>query len=478
MFSNYKLKRGCRVNMNNQVSKSRRITQKIKVWFGIGDAGFSFMTTVETAYFPAFLTNYALLSNAYVILITSITGAVDIVSSLIAGIVLDKTNFKWGKYRSWLVIGPPAVIILFMLQFSKIGSPSVAAVLICTGFILSHFIWNMSWTANMSLVPILTDDPKERAFLSGRRAAGSNLGKVIASYATLPVVTAIAAFFPKGSSMAFTITAGLFAFIMGITYYIHFIISKGYEDVKVNIKTSGSVVSTDKKRNPSLADMFKAIFLNKPLLIFVLSDFCKLIGYYLLMAAAFYYFKYVTNSISLQPIFLLVFNIAGLLGALFAKNIVARIGTKMSYIVGVSGYIISIVVAYLFAENPVAVIAIMGVGQVLFGISYGLTSSFYSNGATYSQWKTGADTKGVIMAFSSFSIKVSILVRGVILTAGLAVLDFNANMTNVLPEVISGFKIIFFGAPFIFGLVALIAILFYNLPDGKVKEMENEIAAR
>ena len=167
MFSNYKLKRGCRVNMNNQVSKSRKITQKIKVWFGIGDAGFSFMTTVETAYFPAFLTNYALLSNAYVILITSITGAVDIVSSLIAGIVLDKTNFKWGKYRSWLVIGPPAVIILFMLQFSKIGSPSVAAVLICTGFILSHFIWNMSWTANMSLVPILTDDPKERAFLSG-----------------------------------------------------------------------------------------------------------------------------------------------------------------------------------------------------------------------------------------------------------------------------------------------------------------------
>ncbi len=138
----------------------------------------------------------------------------------------------------------------------------------------------------------------------------------------------------------------------------------------------------------------------------------------------------------------------------------------------------SIGVAYLFAENPVAVIAIMGVGQVLFGISYGLTSSFYSNGATYSQWKTGADTKGVIMAFSSFSIKVSILVRGVILTAGLAVLDFNANMTNVLPEVISGFKVIFFGAPFIFGLVALIAILFYNLPDGKVKEMENEIAAR
>ena len=94
------------------------------------------------------------------------------------------------------------------------------------------------------------------------------------------------------------------------------------------------------------------------------------------------------------------------------------------------------------------------------------------------EWKTGKDTKGIIMAFSGFSIKVSILVRGLILTAGIAALGFDAKAENISPEIIEGFKNIFFIAPFIFAVVAFAIMFFYNLPDNKVREMEAEIATR
>ncbi len=451
----------------------RRINNKIKTFFGIADAGFSFMTFVETSYFTPFLTNYAMLPNALVVLITTITGIADIISSLVAGVFLDKSNLKWGKYRSWLLVGPPFVVLFYIFQFTNIGSPTLAAIIISLGFIISHTVWNVSWTANMSLVSVLTDDPKERAFLSSRRAAGSTVGKVVASYLTMPLVLFFTGIFGEGSSLGFTVTAGLFAVAMMIAYYIHFVISKGYEE-----PINSSSIKTQAKQGPSLGDMFKSVFSNKNLVLFVISDFTKLIGYYLLMAASFYYFNYVTNSIALQPVFLLVFNIAGFIGAIVSPSIVGKIGTKFTYLLGMGGYAASIILAYFVSQNVIAVITIMGIGQVFFGFSYGLTSSFYSNGATYSQWKTGKDTKGVIMAFSGFSIKVSILVRGLILTAGIAALGFDAKAPSVSPEIINGFKNIFFIAPFVFAVVAFGIMFFYNLPDNKVREMEAEIATR
>ena len=453
----------------------RRINKKIKAFFGIADAGFSFMTFVETSYFTPFLTNYALLPNALIVLITTVTGVADIISSLLAGVFLDKSNLKWGKYRSWLLVGPPLVVLFYIFQFTNIGSPTVASIIISLGFIISHTIWNISWTANMSLVSVLTEDPQERAFLSSRRAAGSTVGKVAASYLTMPIVLFFTGIFGEGSSLGFTATAGIFALVMMITYIIHFAISKGYEEPVVD---SNADTRAQTKRGPSITDMFRSVFSNKNLVLFVVSDFTKLIGYYLLMAASFYYFNYVTNSMALQPVFLLVFNIAGFLGAILSPRIVGKLGTKLTYLLGMGGYAASIIISYFLAENVIAVITIMGIGQLFFGFSYGLTSSFYSNGATYSQWKTGKDTKGIIMAFSGFSIKVSILVRGLILTAGIAALGFDAKVENVSPEILTGFKNIFFIAPFLFALVAFVIMFFYNLPDSKVREMESEIASR
>ena len=147
------------------------------------------MATMETSFFIIFLTDVARLPLAMVGVITGLSGIADAVTAVLAGAVIDKTNFKNGKYRPWLVYCPPIVVIFFILMFTKIGSDMTAAILCSVGYIVSHGVWNIAWTANRAIVGELSDVPEERAFLSGRIAAGASGGKILGSY-LVPVLTA------------------------------------------------------------------------------------------------------------------------------------------------------------------------------------------------------------------------------------------------------------------------------------------------
>ncbi|ETJ41316.1 hypothetical protein Q604_UNBC04756G0001, partial [human gut metagenome] len=115
-------------------------------------------------FFVIFLTDVAQLPLALVAAITSVAGIADAITAMLAGVIIDKVNFKNGKYRPWLIYCPPFVVAFFVLMFTKIGSDPMAALLCGLGYVLSHGIWNICWTANRTLVGELTDDPEERAF--------------------------------------------------------------------------------------------------------------------------------------------------------------------------------------------------------------------------------------------------------------------------------------------------------------------------
>lgn len=95
----------------------------------------------------------------------------------------------------------------------------------------------------------------------------------------------------------------------------------------------------------------------------------------------------------------------------------------MTNIVGVLGFAVCLVAIYVMPANMMIVTVLLGIAQIFFGISYGNTTSLYSNCGTYSEYKTGKNTKAVIMSFSSLAIKISIAVRGVVITSVLSAID-------------------------------------------------------
>ena len=201
------------------------LKKSIKGVWGISEVGFSIMATMETSFLVFFLTDVALLPLGITAVITGFTALADAISAILAGIVISKVKFKSGKYRQWLLICPPFVTLFFVLCFTRIGGDVVAGSMIGIGYVLSHFIWNIAWTANRTLIPIISNDPDDKSFLSARIALGANLGKIASSL----LVPALSTFFLAtfGGVNAYTLTALIVCLIFWVCYYIHYFITRG-----------------------------------------------------------------------------------------------------------------------------------------------------------------------------------------------------------------------------------------------------------
>ena len=432
----------------------KKINNKIKSFWGISEVGFSFMSTVETTFFVIFLTDVAQLPLALVAAITSVAGIADAITAMLAGVIIDKVNFKNGKYRPWLIYCPPFVVAFFVLMFTKIGSDPMAALLCGLGYVLSE----------------LTDDPEGRAFLSGRISAGSSAGKILASY-LVPVLNIffLGIFASSTGVVGYTMTALIASVTFTVCYLIHFAITKGYDEPKE--------VSNDSSKHAksiSFKDMGKSIASNPQLLLVLIFDFLKLIGYYTLMATVAYYAKVVLQDEAAMSIILVVFNVGALVGSLISKNVVAKIGSKMTNIVGVLGFAVCLVAIYVMPANMMIVTVLLGIAQIFFGISYGNTTSLYSNCGTYSEYKTGKNTKAVIMSFSSLAIKISIAVRGVVITSVLSAIGYHANAA-ITSSTVSGIKMLCLVVPIIFLVASVIPLLGYKIKDSDIAVMEREL---
>lgn len=450
----------------------KKINKKIRNFWGISEVGFSFMSTVETAFFVIFLTDVAKLPLGLTAVIISIAGITDAITAMLAGVIIDKVNFKNGKYRPWLIYCPPFIVALFVLMFTKIGNDTTAALLCGTGYILSHAIWNICWTANRTLVGVLSDDADERAFLSGRISAGSSAGKIIASY-LVPVLNIffLGIFSSSTGVIGYTLTALVASLTFTICYITHYIITKGYD---LQLEDNNKKSST---KRVTFKDMAKSITKNPQLLFVLMYDFLKLIGYYTLMASVAYYAKVVLEDPGSVSLILVVFNIGALIGSLYSKNVVSKIGSKYTNVLGVLGFAASLVIIYFIPANKFIVTALLGVGQIFFGIAYGNTTSLYSNCGTYSEYKTGKNTKAVIMSFSSLAIKISIAVRGVVIPAVLAAISYNPDGL-ITDSIQGGIKILFLIVPISFLVVSAIPLLAYKIKDSDVTKMEKELQER
>lgn len=445
----------------------KQINSKIKTLWGISEVGFSIMSTTETAFFVFFLTDIAQLPLAITGIITSFSAIADAISSVIAGMVIDKVTFKNGKYRPWLIYCTPVVTVFFILQFSKIGGDTLAGLLCGIGYVMSHFIWNICWTANRNLIPVLTEVPEEKAFLSARIAAGSSLGKVIASYGVPVMSTALLAV--MSGVTAYTVIALLAGICFIITYLIHFLITKGYDEPDPN-EVKGKAVT--------LGAMAKGIATNPPLIIFLLHDALRLTAYYGIAGTAAYYAKVVLEDTSVMSWLLVMFYIGNVLGSLLSNKIVKKWGSKKTNYIGMAGWIIFHLLCYILPAKVAIIAVCLFISQFSYGIAYGLTSNFYSMCGAYSEWKTGQNTRGVIMAFCALAIKIGVAIRGALIAAILTSIAYNPNTTVMTAAAKSGIKNLFILIPGIILIVSMIPFIFFKLDDGKVVEMEKEIAER
>ena len=338
------------------------------------------------------------------------------------------------------------------------------------GYVISHFVWNIAWTANRNLIPYISNDQSERSWLSARIAMGSSIGKLGASYLIPIITTALFAVFSTGTDgnvpvIAYTLAALLMGLCFLVCYYIHFGITKGCDAQE----SAGKPVT--------FKDMGKAVATNDQLIVVLLHDAIRLIAFYGVTTLSTYYAKCVLGVSTDSSILLVFFNLGTIIGAMFTAKLSKKFGVKGTTLIGVIGWLVMQLFVFVVPANVWTISAILFVGQLFFGTAYGLTSKLYAMCGTYGEWKTGSQARGVTMAFCSLAIKLGVAIRGVIIPVALSFIAYDATVAD--PTVFAaGIQSLYAILPVACIAVSLIPLIFFKLSDEKIEKMDEEIAQR
>ena len=450
----------------------KRLNKFLLYTYGIADLGFVLIASMESYFFSAFLTDYAEFSLSITGYILGFTSLADIVFALVAGIILQKVTLMYGgKYRSWFLVGPPVVALLFILQFTKMGSTLSAAIIIGFGFIASHLIWNIVFTSSASMVGRLSQSPDERTILSASRAQGMSAGGIIFAVTSLPIIDFFTSY--TNEIAGFSLASAIYAFLMVLGYLYIYMMTSGRDPYDETVSDAGT-----KAPKQPVFEMVRLVLKNPPLLLLILAEMFR--NTYILVLASFalYYFKYVLNYLAFLTVFLLAVNISRLLGTFAATWIGVKIGKRHSY------WIFLVLSAIVFASGKFfggtawSFTIIFCLGSLLGMVASSMSTALFSDTVVYGEWKTGKNIRAFTMALQTFPIKVGILIRSGVITFGLMAIGFVAN-TEPTPKVVGGISSIMSLTPAVACLISAGIFYFgYRLEDERVLRMEKEISAR
>ena len=456
----------------------KALNKTVRTFYGFGDLGFTLMSSVELYFFVFFLTNVAKFSLPMVALIGSVTSIVDAALSPFYGAFLSGTKpLKWGRNRSWLLLAPIPVVVLYMFEFTKIGPEPIAAVIVSAGFILSHILWNMAWVANVSLIPSMATNAEERSLLAARRSTWTSLNGVFFSYVAPPLALYIGTI-TGNPVLGYTFLAGIMGVAFIIAYFTVFKITDGYEPVEA--PTSGAVADAHSEK-VSAGVMLKSLFQNPPLIALLVGDFLRWVSYFIMVSSAAYVFTYVFKNMALFPLYLLIESGFMVVGAWVSGPIAKAISSRTTSILGLIGLAASLLICKFVGTNLVLFFVFIVLQGAFTGLLNSVMVALYSDVAVYGEWKTGKNASSFVMGMMTFALKIAIISRGTIIPLVLGAAGFivGANPATASPELQNAVLNVFLAIPGLFAIVSgVVMALSYRLSRSKLEGYQAEIDAK
>lgn len=460
-------------NEKKETERKKGLSNALKYFFGVGDAGFVLMSNIETFYFMTFLTDLAQFSAGIAGVINSVFTIVDACLSWLYGGIINGTKAKkWGRYRSWLILVPWMVPFLYAFMFIRISDNEIlSAIVIIIASISSHVVWNFSYVANATLISVVGKTPEERAILASSRATWNNVGGLLFSYLGLPFATLLAGY--VGEKNKFAAAAFCLGVLMVVTYFAHFKMTEGYEE----IETEATGKANDKTK-VSIPEMFASLFQNPPLMVLMLADLAKWCVKFVTAASAIYYFRDAMGNPGLMVTYTFCISLGAIIGAFTMRFIAKALSSRTTMIVAYGGMAAALFMIYLFYGNAYTVIGLMTLAQVFYGMAFAASPALYADTVVYATWKSGKDASGWIMGLQNLPLKVAVFLRGTILSACLVAVGWKSGVV-LEGAARQGMTIAFALVPAIFCLVGMILLLVgFRITKDKVAFYQSEIDAR
>lgn len=269
--------------MNNT---SVKVPLREKLGYSLGDSSANFVFQLMIIFQLPFYTDVFGITATAAGTILLIARGFDAFVDPIVGILSDRTNTKWGKYRPWILWTAIPFGLFFFLAFR---TPDIGerAKIIYAGitYTLLMSVYSFNNTPYSALHGVMTSDIKERTSISSIRFVFAMGAAFLVQGLTLPMVTK----FGNGSEqdpIGWSKAIGVFAVLAVIFFIVTFFSTKERIKPPVDQKTS---ISQD----------IKDLLQNRPwIAMFILTLFI-FITLAMWGSAMYYYFNYYVDKASL-----------------------------------------------------------------------------------------------------------------------------------------------------------------------------------
>ena len=477
------------------------LSTALKFFYGVGDFGFNLMSSVETYYFVFFLTNFAFIDMgpvegaAFAASVAGIGSTVDaILGWMYGGFINSLKPFKWGRYRSWLVVLPWIVPFLYCFEFTAItDNVMLNAGLIVFFNITSHAAWDFPYVSNIAMISMAAHTPEDRARMASTRGMWSNASKIFFGYLFPPIALVGANMFGAQNQYAFG------AFVMGIAfallYFVHFKMFKGYEKEYTKEELANYKKKSDQGKT-TFKDLGRALVTNQPLIFLLLADIAKWIFNFMCAGIAAYYFNYVAvgmpmfAGLAMLGVYQVLSNILCVVGAALSANFAKAIGsTRNAMIFALLFLAVMMFIAYFMYFNVWAVVIFMSLAQFGYGL-FPLKIGFMARSIIipFVLAAVGLNAKGYqpVLDFAAGKVDGAVDPTKVLDVAGFQDVLANPTAYGFDPELINQFLAFQHGIGIGFMIVpaclcilgAVLLALGYKLTNAKMAEYQAEIDAR
>lgn len=240
--------------MNNM---SQKISISEKIGYSLGDCSANLVFQMMMIYQTKFYTDVFGLEGAIAGSVMLIARIVDAFVDPTVGILSDKTQTRWGKYRPWILWTALPFMVFYVLAFYNPGieDKSLVAVYATISYTLLMTLYSFNNTPYASLGGVMTSDIKERNSITSIRFVAATVAQFVVQGLTLPLVGKFAgADGDKGHGWLCTIS--LFAVIGFVFFIITFFSARERITPPANQKTDTRKDIKDVFRNIPWRAMF------------------------------------------------------------------------------------------------------------------------------------------------------------------------------------------------------------------------------
>ncbi|ROQ18401.1 GPH family glycoside/pentoside/hexuronide:cation symporter [Marinimicrobium koreense] len=443
--------------------KTQKLTVLEKVGFGSGDTAVNLVISSMFLIVAYFYTDIFGLKPSHMGILFLVARLVDAFTDPLMGMITDKVDTRWGRYRPYfLFLSVPFGLSIFLMFTTPDWSYNAKLVWAYATYILVTVMFTSVTIPYISLIGVLTADPKERLSANGYRLF---LAKVAAFLVTIIVPIMAEAWGDGDLAVGYQASMGLMGILGTLLFLFCFFTTTERVKHEVQDKTFG--------------EQLKILLKNDQWLVLCAVCFTGTLGYVIRSSVAAYYAKYYLGADAKMLSAFMTTGVTGALLAMIASTWITKRYCKIQLFRWTQLAVGVLSVIMFFAVQPgdiwLAFILYFLISFVV-DLHAPVFWSAIAESVDYGQAKTGKRVSGLAFGGISFFQKAGMGAAGFIVGLLLTYFNYEANVEQSA-FTLTGIALMLSVIPGLFHAIMGGLMFKYKITDKFYEEMKRDSLA-